>query len=97
MRNYRSAEFFTCLTQFGYRIEPTAPRDKHANGTAESSVGIASLKCNLAMLAPETLVPQRYWDLAMTYVCITMSMNYQSRIGTSPYHLIIGQHANLQY
>jgi hypothetical protein len=96
-RNYRSAEFLSCLTQFGYRIEPTAPRDKHANGTAESSVGIASLKCNLAMLAPETLVPQRYWDLAMTYVCITMSMNYQSRIGTSPYHLITGQHVNLKY
>ena len=37
--SYRSIEFLQFLHDFGYRLEPTPPRDKHANGiaTVESS------------------------------------------------------------
>jgi hypothetical protein len=39
--NYRSKAFKQTASAFGYRIEPTAPRDKHENGIAERSVGIS--------------------------------------------------------
>ena len=32
---YRSQEFTACASAFGYRIERTPARDKHANGIAE--------------------------------------------------------------
>jgi hypothetical protein len=51
---------------FGYRLERTPERDKHANGVAERTVGIIAVKTNIAMLNPFPSVP-KYWDLAMTY------------------------------
>ena len=95
--SYRSSEFVQCLSSFGYRLEPTPPRDKHANGVAERTVGLAQSKCNLVMMAPTPPVPQRYWDLAFNYACITQAFNYHSKIGTSPYHLITQSHVNLKY
>lgn len=93
-RNYRSARFIQCIGSFGYRLEPTPPRDKHANGVAERTVGTVASKCNLVMLAPTPHVPQTYWDLAMSYVCTTLAFNYHSKIGTSPYNLLTDAHVN---
>ena len=95
-KSYRSAEFLQCLHKFGYRLEPTPPRDKHANGVAERAVGVLSMKCNIAMQPPGITVPQKFWDLAFEYTCVTQAFNYHSAIKTSPYHLITGKHVNLK-
>ena len=95
-KSYRSAEFLQCLHTFGYRLEPTPPRDKHANGVAERAVGVLSMKCNIIMHPLGMTVPQKFWDLAFEYTCITHAFNYHSAIKTSPYHLITGQHVILK-
>ena len=41
-------------------------------------------------------VPQKFWDLAFEYTCITHAFNYHSAIKTSPYHLITGKHVILK-
>ena len=41
-------------------------------------------------------VPQKFWDLAFEYTCITHAFNYHSAIKTSPYHLITGKHIILK-
>ena len=89
-RSYHSKEFIACLSAFGYRIERTPARDKHANGVAERTVGVIATKTNIAMLAPSPPVPQQFWELAMTYTCVTHSFNYNHRINDSPYHYITG-------
>jgi hypothetical protein len=86
--NYNSQDFLSCLSSFGYEVERSPPRDKHANGVAERTVGLVTAKANTAMLAPVPRVPQRYWDLAMAYACHTMSFNCNSRINDSPYHYL---------
>ena len=95
-KSYRSAEFLQCLHNFGYRLEPTPPRDKHANGIAERAVGVLSMKCNITMQPLGMSVPQKFWDLAFEYTCITHAFNYHSAIKTSPYHLITGKHVILK-
>ena len=95
--NYSSDLFVALLTHYGYRREHTAPRDKHANGVAERSVGLMSAKTNLAMLAPFPTVPQKYWDLAFDYACLTQSFNYNTKINTSSYNFITGSHVNVKY
>ena len=77
-------------------MEPTPPCDKHANGIAERAVGVLSMKCNITMQPLGTRVPQKYWDLAFEYTCVTHAFNYQSAIKTSPYHLITGKHGILK-
>ena len=94
---YESDLFQAVLSQFEYRREPTAPRDKHANGVAERSVGLATSKTNVAMLAPFPNVTQRYWDFSMNYACTTLSFNYVDKIHTSPYFLITGRHVNVKH
>ena len=84
--NYRSAEFTKILSDRFYIIEKTHSRDKHAGGVAERTVGILTEKTNIAMLASETEIPHKYWELAMTYSAITMGFNFSSSIGTSPYY-----------
>ena len=42
-------------------------------------------------------VPDRYWELAMTYAAVTLSLNYSSAIGTSPYYYITGEQANMKH
>ena len=44
------------------------------------------------MLAPTPPVPPKFWDIAMSYVCATISFNYNSVIGTSPYNMITKKH-----
>ena len=95
--NYRSAEFTKFLADRFYIIEKTPSRDKHAGGVAERTVGILTEKTNIAMLASETEIPHKYWELAMTYSAITMGFNFSSSIGTSPYYYITGQKANMKY
>ena len=94
--NYRSDAFLQAASAYGYRIEATAPRDKHANGIAERSVGVIAVKTNIAMLNPDPSVPAKYWCLAMTYACDTHSFNYHSRYEDSPYHLITGRHVDVR-
>ena len=70
--NYRSDAFLQTASAYGYRIEATAPRDKHANGIAERSVGVIAVKTNIAMLNPDPSVPAKYWCLAMTVVLVAL-------------------------
>ena len=65
-KSYRSAEFLQCLHNFGYRLEPTPPRDKHANGIVGRAVGVLSMKCNITMQPLGMTVPQKFWDLALS-------------------------------
>ena len=95
-KSYRSEEFTACASAFGYRIERTPARDKHANGIAERTVQTIETKTNIAMLAPTPPVPQKYWDLAMAYACVTHSFNYNHRINTSPYHFNTGSHVDVK-
>ena len=96
-KSYRSVEFTKVIGSFGYRTEPTPPRDKHANGVAERTVGVIAAKCNTIMLAPSPPVPSKFWDLAMSYVCTTMSFNYNSVIGTSPYNMLTKKHVVVKH
>ena len=54
------------------------------------------MKCNITMQPLGTRVPQKYWDLAFEYTCVTHAFNYHSAIKTSPYHLITGKHVILK-
>ena len=95
--SYRSTLFMQCASKYGYRIEPTPARDKHANGIAERTVGTISAKTNLHMLAPTPRVPNKYWCLCMEYACKTASFNYHRKLGTSPYFYVYGQHVNIKH
>ena len=95
--NYRSEEFKAFLAKRFYTIEKTPSRDKHAGGIAERTVGVLSLKTNIAMITPDPRVPDKYWELAMTYAADTLGFNFSEAIGTSPYHYITGNKANIKY
>ena len=95
--NYRSQEFTSFLATRFYKIEKTPSRDKHAGGIAERTVGVLSEKTNVAMISTIPPVPQKYWELAMTYAATTLGFNYSSAIGTSPYYYITGTKANVKY
>ena len=49
------------------------------------------------MLAPTPPVPPKFWDIAMSYVCATMSFNYNSVIGTSPYNMLTKKHVVVKH
>jgi hypothetical protein len=95
--SYRSTLFMQHASKYGYRIEPTPARDKHANGVAERTVGAIASKTNLAMLAPSPPVPNKFWDLCFEYACVTAAFNYHRKIGTSPYNFITGMHVNVKH
>lgn len=95
--NYRSQEFVHFMAERKYVLEKTPPRDKHAGGIAERTVGILSEKTNVAMLTPIPQVPDKYWELAMTYAAVTLGYNLSTAIGTSPYYYLTGTKANLKY
>ena len=78
-KNYMSQEFLELLHDFGYEREETPPRDKHANGRAERTVGVIEVKTKTTML--HASVPQAFWDLAMIYTCHTHALNPRSRTG----------------
>jgi hypothetical protein len=86
--NYTSTEFLHWAAERGFRLERVAPRDKHANGTAERSVGVLTLTTNVIMLTPTPPVPILFWDLAMEYAADTLSFCFTKAIGTSPYVLL---------
>ena len=86
--NYKSTEFLHWAAERGFRLERVAPRDKHANGIAERSVGVLTLTTNVIMLTPTPPVPILFWDLAMEYAADTLSFCYTKAIGTSPYVLL---------
>ena len=94
--NYQSQKFLQFCSDRGYQIERTPPRDKHAGGIAERTVGLITLKTNVAMLASTPRVPQKYWDYAMEYACITQGFAYNSVINTSPYHFLTGRHVDIK-
>ena len=87
-RNYSSMEFLACAAEHRYTLERTPPRDKHANGIAERSVGLITLKTNVIMLTPSPPVPVFLWDNAMDYACQTTSFNLVKSLKTSPYTFI---------
>lgn len=95
--NYRSIEFLKVTSSLGYKLERTPVRDKHAGGIAERAVGLVSAKTNIAMRTPDPHVPQKFCDYAMAYACDTLSYNYSSVIGTSPYMKITGKPINIRY
>jgi hypothetical protein len=64
----------------------TPPRDKHANGIAERTVGIVIATANVALLALVPRAPQRYWDLAIMYACVTMAFNYNTTLLLMTHH-----------
>ena len=94
-RNYISDKFRAFMFKYGYRVERTPARDKHAGGIAERTVGLISEKANIAMLAPFPPVPQRFWDHAVAYACRTQSFCYNSTIDTSPYMFKNSQPVNI--
>ena len=95
--SYRSQEFTSFLASRFYKIEMTPSRDKHAGGIAERTVGILSLKTNIAMISPIPNVPNKFWELGMTYAAVTLGFNFSEKIGTSPYYYITGSKANVKY
>ena len=86
--NYSSTEFLHFASERKYTLERTPPRDKHANGVAERSVGLITVKTNVIMNTPRPPVPTYFWDLAMAYACDTMSLCYSRSLKTSPYTLL---------
>ena len=90
--NYNSQAFCKCLSYFGYSIERTPPRDRHANGITERLI---TAKTNIAMVAPTPRVPDIFWDLAMAYACRTHSFNYK-RLNDSPYHYVHNQNIDIK-
>ena len=95
--SYRSQEFTSFLASRFYKIEMTPSRDKHAGGIAERTVGLLSLKTNIAMISPIPNVPNKFWELGMTYAAVTLGFNFSEKIGTSPYYYITGSKANVKY
>ena len=57
--SYKSAEIRTFFSDIGYKIEHTPPRDKHAGGLAERTVGLLTGKTNTAMM--ENMAPKLMW------------------------------------
>ena len=95
--NYKSREFFALAASLRYTLERTPPRDKHANGIAERSVGLVTLKTNVIMLTPTPKVPVSFWPEAMAYACDTLSFNLVKTLNTSPYTLLHNAPVPLAY
>ena len=92
---YKSETVLRFAAERGYKIEHTAPRDKHAGGVAERMVGLVTAKANSAMLAGNA--PVSMWDHAFTHTVQTLNFNYSEAIGTSPYNFITGVHIDMNY
>ena len=82
--SYKSAEIRTFFSDIGYKIEHTSPRDKHAGGIAERTVGLLTGKTNTAMM--EKMAPKSMWCWAMFKASQDLNFNYNEKIKTSPYH-----------
>ena len=93
--SYKSAEIRTYFSDIGYKIEHTPPRDKHAGGIAERTVGLLTGKTNTAMM--ENTAPKSMWCWAMFKASQDLNFNYNEKIKTSPYHFVTGQHIDMKY
>ena len=93
--SYKSAEIRTFFSDIGYKIEHTPPRDKHAGGIAERTVGLLTGKTNTAMM--ENMAPKSMWCWAMFKASQDLNFNYNEKIKTSPYHFVTGQHIDMKY
>ena len=92
---YKSEDVLRFAAKHEYKIEHTAPRDKHAGGVAERMVGLVTAKTNSAMLAGNA--PPYMWCHAFTHTVQTLNFNYSEKIGTSPYNFISGHHIDINY
>ena len=92
---YTSEDVLEFVAQRGYKIEFTAPRDKHAGGIAERMVGLVTSKTNSAML--DNGAPPAYWNWAMFKATQDLNFNYNAKIKTSPYNFVTGQHIDIKY
>ena len=92
---YKSQSMLEFWSDRNYRIEFTAPRDKHAGGIAERMVGLVVSKTNTAMLVKN--VPPKYWCWAMLKVTQDLNFNYCEKIGTSPYNFVTHHHVDIKY
>ena len=93
--SYKSAEIRTYFSDIGYKIEHTLPRDKHAGGIAERTVGLLTGKTNTAIM--ENTAPKSMWCWAMSKASQDLNSNYNEKIKTSPYHFVTGQHIDMKY
>ncbi len=64
---------------------------------SRASVGLITAKTNVALLAPTARAPQKFWDLAIQYSCVTHSFNYSSAIDDSSYDFVTGKHIDIAY
>ena len=84
-----SAEFREYCHTLGNSIESSSPRDKHAHGVTERSVGNIVAKANIAMLSNVTYpYPQAFSPDVKLYARHCDGFDYKSKIGTSPYFYI---------
>jgi hypothetical protein len=95
--SYMSTDFLHCAAKHSYLLERTPPRDKHANGIAERSVGLVTLKTNVILLSTTPPVPMTFWDYAMAYACDTLSFCLTKSLKTSPYTLLHGTPVPFQF
>ena len=75
--SYKSAEIRTFFSDIGYKIEHTPPRDKHAGGIAERTVGFLTGKTNTAMI--ENMTPKSMWCCAMFQASQDLNFNYNEK------------------
>ena len=90
---YTSEDVLDFAAQRGYKIEFTAPRDKHAGGIAERMVGLVTSKTNSAMM--EYGAPPIFWRWAMFKATQDLNFNYNAKIKTSPYNFTTGHHIDI--
>lgn len=93
--NYSSDQVVTAFASYGYQVERTPVRDKHAGGTAERTIGILTAKCNVAMQTPDPPPPKSFWCYAMQYAADSLNLNYSSVIKTSPLYQTTGNYVDI--
>ena len=91
----KSANILSFLAERGYQIKFTPPRDKHAGGIAERMVGLVTAKTNTSMM--ENMAPNYMWCWAMFKATQNLNFKYNSKIDTSPYQFVTGQHIDMKY
>ena len=94
-RGYQARETKHFIASLGYQMEVTPPRDKHAGGIAERTIGLVTSKANAAMLHGR--VPPSFWCWAMLKTTQDLNFSYNSKIKDSPYHFITGQHVDIKH
>ena len=94
---YISDKFRTWTASKGFTLEFTPPRDKHAGGIAERSVGLAVLKANEAMMGSTVRCPMPMWPHAIQYAIDTANFNPNSTVADSAYHYETGLPINMHH